>query len=300
VLDLVVAIEESGRGLLPDTLASSSLVATSLLVDGAPQAGRPHLPGLAEGRMRACLVDEGMRARQVSEGFVVSGSASTIRGADTADILLVVCRDPDVIVVVDRASPGVSVHPRRCFDTTRRTAEVIASDVAVAPHLVVARGPEAVRLIGRAERLGCLAIAADAVGGALGVIEIAVDYAKVRQQFGRSIGSFQAVKHPLVDAYVAAEIASSLVYDAARSIDANESDRRQRLAVAAAKGTACEAYMKASIIAVQTHGGLGFTKDVAAYLYLQRAKADERLHGRPRDHFVAIGELLTVETEDLW
>jgi alkylation response protein AidB-like acyl-CoA dehydrogenase len=290
--DMIVAVEECGRALAPDTLMVSGLLATALLSAPGSRTRPSRLPALAAGTLRACVVD-GLRVEPEGSGFAVSGTVAGVAGAANADIIVVISARPDVVLVLDRGPAGAQISARRGFDPTRQYGDVTAKHAVVTQDDLVADGSQARRLTERARLHQCVGLAADSVGGSGAALGLAIDQAKVREQFGRPIGSFQGVKYPIVDAHVATEIAKVITYDAAEALEAD--DRDAPLLVSAAKASACEAYLQASATAVQTFGGLGFTREVAPHLFLKRAAINDRTCGAQRVHYARIGESLSTQ-----
>jgi alkylation response protein AidB-like acyl-CoA dehydrogenase len=295
--DMIVAVEECGRALAPDTLMVSGLLATSVLSAPGSRTGPSRLLALSAGTRRACVV-EGLRVEPEGSGFAVSGTVTAVAGAADADSFVVISTKPDVVLVLDRGPAGAQISPRCGFDPTRQYGDVTVEHALVTQDELVAEGTQARRLAERARLHQCLGLAADSVGGAGAVLGLAIEQAKVREQFGRPIGSFQGVMYPIVDAHVATEIAKVITYDAAEALEAD--DRDAAMLVSAAKASACQAYLQASATAVQTFGGLGFTREVPAHLFLKRAAINERTCGAQRVHYARIGELLSTQGQLDW
>jgi alkylation response protein AidB-like acyl-CoA dehydrogenase len=266
-VEQVTVLVECGRGLVPDSVAAHGLACAALLAAGDERWIRE----LASGEARAAFAAGGRL-----DGDRLFGSITTTSEAASATVLVIAIPDGPIVALLS-SEPGVHVDPVNCFDTTRRYADMHFDGV-------------------RADRIGdsvesmadwvALTVAADAAGGTLGALELATDYAKLRQQFGRPIGSFQAIKHMLADVYVSTELARSLVHHAAAATSA--------VTVSAAKALATQNYLRASAAAVQVHGGMGFTQDVPAYLFLQRARTDDRTGGSARAHYRRLGELIAA------
>jgi alkylation response protein AidB-like acyl-CoA dehydrogenase len=280
----VIALIECGRGLVPDAVTAHAMACRALVAAGAP--AEPWLAELAGGR-RAAFVHGAVEA-----GGMLSGVVPLVPEAGQADLLVVSVHNGP-IVVVDVA--GVRRDHVSCLDTTRRWYDVRFDST---PMRVVAEDRAAESIRRGCVELARLSVAADATGGALGALRLAVEYARVRTQFGRPIGSFQAIKHLLADVYVGTELAQSLATHAARVID-GDLDHRD-LAIAAAKAVATEGYLKAAAAAVQVHGGMGFTQDVPAYLFLQRARVNERAGGSAREHYRDIGDRIAAGASLGW
>ncbi len=253
--ELVVVVEELGRALapgpfVPTVLASALLVATADVV-----VNKTLLPGLVDGtRTAAVALDADVDVREGA----ATGSASAVFGGGLADLLVIGTGDD--IAVVDVATGGVEVTVPPNLDPTRRSARVTL-DGASATVLAGAR-PALVDL-------ARLILSAEAVGIARECTARAADYAKIRQQFGRPIATFQAVKHHCANMLVATELATAAVWDAARAAAA--ADEQRSLAAAVAATLAGPAAYQCANLNIQVHGGIGMTWEHDAHLYLRRA-----------------------------
>jgi 3-oxochol-4-en-24-oyl-CoA dehydrogenase len=256
--ELVVVIEELGRAVAPGPFVPTVVASAVIGKNGDTDQRTRLLPGLIDGSVHAG-VGFGLGIT-VADGFA-GGPAGVVLGASVADLLVLVA-GADVLVL-ERSRAGVTVEVPDNLDPGRRSGRVVLENVAVTDADVLA---------GAAESLVALArtlFAAEAVGGAADCVESAVEYAKVRQQFGRTIATFQAVKHHCANMVVAAESAIALVWDAAR---ADVEDEQQfRLIAAAAAAQAFPAYVRNAELNIQVHGGIGFTWEHDAHLHLRRA-----------------------------
>ena len=192
---------------------------------------------------------------------VADGDAGIVLGAGLAELLLIAAGDD--VLVLDRDRAGVSVEVPENFDPTRRSGRVRLQNVSVSDDDVLPGARESA--LARARTL----LAAEAVGGAADCVDAAVDYAKVRQQFGRTIATFQAVKHHCANMLVAAESAIAAVWDASRaaSEDSSEDEAQFRLIAAVAAALAFPAYARNAELNIQVHGGIGFTWEHDAHLH---------------------------------
>ncbi|WP_051165522.1 acyl-CoA dehydrogenase family protein [Nocardia testacea] len=243
----------------------------------------------AAGGETACAGTGGIvptfRIGQTIEGFEISGTADFVLDARAATALLIPALAPDGSVRVAVAAPdaqGLRIEDRPVVDETRSLARVAAEGVLLAPEAVLAFcadivcGPRA--LYDRA----ALAVACDSLGVAAAMLDATVEYVRVREQFGRPVGSFQAVKHACADMLVDLTVARRLVADAlAAPLDGGPDARR---AVAAAKSCAGEVGVRIAGKAVQLHGGIGYTWESGIHRYLKRATLDRALFGSPADH----------------
>jgi len=253
--DLVVAVEELGRAVTPGAFVPT-VVASALLVADADDATRKtHLPGLADGsRAAAFALDSQLEVRDGA----AHGAVAVALGAGLADLLL--ARAGADVVLVDLRAGGATVDVPSNLDPTRRSGRVTLDGAAVTT------------LTGSGATLRDLArvvLSAEAVGVARGATEMAADYAKVREQFGRVIATFQAVKHHCANMAVATEVATATTWDAARAAAVGGDQRALTAAVAAT--VAGEAAYLCANLNQQVHGGIGMTWEHDAHLYLRRA-----------------------------
>lgn len=271
--DLGIVLEEAGRALLCAPLLSSTVLATrTLLALGDPAVAGHWLPPLAIGERTGTLLRGGTVA---AAGGRLTGEVSLVPDGHTADLLLVAVPTgtTTALYAVEAAGAGVRRARLGTLDLTRPLATVTLDGAAGELLAEDAGGAvEAAMLAGRT------ALAADAAGGAAALVDLTVAYAKERRQFGQPIGAFQAVKHHCADMFVAAETARAAAGYAARVVDADD-PAELALAAAMAKSVAADAYVTVAGLALQVHGGIGFTWDHPAHLHLKRAKADQHLLG---------------------
>ncbi len=270
--ELVVVIDELGRAVAPGPFVPTVVVSAVLAALGADHQKTRLLPGLIDGTRTGAVGFGG--SLTVADGRV-SGDAGVVVGVGLGDLLLLAAGDD--IVVVERSADGVAVELPGSLDRTRRSGRVTLTDVPaeVLPGARAAAVAYARTLFG-----------AEAVGGASDCVDSAVEYAKVREQFGRTIATFQAVKHHCANMLVASESALACVWDAARA--AGEDAQEFRLAAAAAAALAFPAYVRNAELNIQVHGGIGFTWEHDAHLHLRRALTVNALlggDGAPTDVF---------------
>ncbi len=256
--ELVVVIDELGRAVAPGPFVPTVVVSAVLSAVGTDAQKARLLPGLIDGSLTAAV---GFGGNLEIYDDRVSGDAGVVLGAGRADVLLLAAGED--MVVVGRGDAGVTVATPGSLDRTRRSGRVSLSDAVIGDNLLPGAREAA---LARTRTL----FAAEAVGGASDCVESAVDYAKVREQFGRTIATFQAVKHHCADMLVAAESAVACVWDAARAAGADSEDEF-RLAAAAAAALALPAYVRNAELNIQVHGGIGFTWEHDAHLHLRRA-----------------------------
>ncbi|MCX4974968.1 acyl-CoA dehydrogenase [Streptomyces sp. NBC_00620] len=275
LVDLAVVVEEAARGALPGPYAASVLASVVLARAGAYGLVR----ALGEGsRIGAVALDAGtLTAVAAGEGFVLDGTAPPVLSGADADLLVLAASGPGdgtVWVAVDAAD--LLVRPHESADPTRATAEVRAQGVRVPADRVLAVGSTLVR------DLAVVVLAADACGTAAWALDTAAEYAKVREQFGHPIGRFQGVKHLCADMLVRVEQARALTWDAARA--SQEPDGVRESVSALAAGVALDAAYSCAKDCVQILGGIGFTWEHDAHLYLRRALVARQLLGPGDGH----------------
>lgn len=279
-LGMALVLEEAGRALLPGPLFPCVLGAMVLDVCGDEEQVGRWLPSILSGDRVATLAlaqpDGGWepastetRASRVASGFVLHGTHPHVMAGARADLLFVLAQDGEggpVPFVLEPPSGGVSVEVERGVDPTRATARVVLDGAQVPEGARLGGGEASIDAVHRCARLW---LAAEMVGGAEAVLTMTTDYARQRVQFGRAIGSFQAVKHPLVDMMVGVEQARSLVYGAAAALDAGLPDAEPMSRMA--KAAASDVYAAAVRKGVQLHGGFGYTWECDVHLWFRRA-----------------------------
>ncbi|MFI0407447.1 acyl-CoA dehydrogenase family protein [Actinomadura sp. 3N508] len=279
--ELAVVFEEMGRAV---ACAPFLAVVTAAAALEAGDGGHDLLAGIADGSVIATLAvaEEDGRwdlgsVQTVFEGGVLRGTKSFVVDGHVADLLLVAARDGDGVGLYAVAGDegGVVREPLPTVDQTRKLARV-AFDGALARRV---GGAEAVA---RALDVGAVALAAEQLGGAQKTLDMTVEYAKVRHQFGRPIGSFQAIKHRCADMFVLVESARSAVLNAAAAAD--ERPEELPAAAALAKAYCSDAFFHTAGEAIQLHGGIGFTWEHDAHLYFKRAQGSRQLFGAPERH----------------
>ncbi|MHB1534213.1 MAG: acyl-CoA dehydrogenase family protein [Acidimicrobiales bacterium] len=291
--ELIVVLEEMGRALLCAPYFSTvALAANLLLASGDESAMTDYLPGLAGGDKIASVALAEASGRWDEEGVTLpatgSGGSWTLTGeklyvldGHIADVVLVAARSGSGISVfaVERGAAGFSSVPLSTMDQTRKQAKLTFAGTPA--RLVGAEGGGWAALSKMLD-LAAVALAAEQVGGAQKVLDMAVEYAKVRVQFGRPIGSFQAIKHKCADMLVEVESAKSAAYYAGWA--AAEDNDELPVVASLAKSYCSEAYFHAAAENIQIHGGIGFTWEHPAHLYFKRAKSSELLFGDPTYH----------------
>jgi alkylation response protein AidB-like acyl-CoA dehydrogenase len=298
--ELGVVLEEMGAALLCSPFFATIVLAAQALLASADEAAcARYLPGIAAGRTTATLAaaegnaswDPAMvsaRAERTPAGrasggwapgeWALSGKKSFVLDGAIADLVLVVARSTagPGLFAVDRGAPGLRAEPMTTLDPTRPMAALTFDQV---PAVLIGAEGRGGRLMSRVLDLASVALAAEQAGGARRCLEMSAEYAKTRYQFGRPIGSFQAVKHKCADMLVRVELAEATAREAARLADEDAAE----FPVAAATAHICcsTGYMFAAAENIQVHGGIGFTWEHPAHLYFRRAKSSELLFGGP-------------------
>lgn len=298
--ELAVVVEELGSVLyVGPFFATVALAGQTLSACDDAGARSRWLPGIADGSVTAALAvgEDGhtwtdrfaTTATRAGDTWTLAGTKRFVIDGATADLLLVFAATEDGVglFALDRTTDGVRTAHLDTLDLTRRLADVTFTGV---PATRV--GGEASALLAHASDLAVVALAAEQVGGTQRCLDETVAYAKLRVQFGRKIGSFQAVKHRAADVLLALETARSTMAYAAAVVD----DGGDEAALAAAlAGTVCsEAFTGAARANLQLHGGIGFTWEHDAHLHLKRAKSDQLLFGAPVHHRTRLGALAGI------
>jgi len=281
-------------------LASAVLAAWALLASGDEAAQADLLPGIASGETIATVAvpeDDGSwapgefraTARRSGEDYLLDGRKSFVLDGMIADLILVTASSEDgpALFAVGGDAPGLSRQAMQTLDMTRKQAALTLSGT---PGRLVGRPGAAAEIVAQAIRGGVLALAAEQVGGAQRCLDMAVGYAKVRHQFGRAIGSFQAIKHMCADMLLEVESARSAAYRAAWSAADGAADLP--LVASLAKAYCSEAYFHVAASNIQVHGGIGFTWEHDAHLYYRRARSAEVMLGTPASHREVVAGLL--------
>ena len=300
-LDLHPLMEEMGRALLCSPFFSTiCLGANALLLGGNGVQKERHLPGIAAGETTATLAyaekngqldAAGIEATcsRTAAGYILRGTKSYVLDGHTADLLIVAARTENSegaegvsLFLVPGDADGVKRTWLPTMDQTRRLASVELNDVLVPPDALVGEEGRGWALCERTLDLARIALAAEQVGAAEMCLDMSVEYAKVRKQFGRPIGSFQAIKHKCADMLMMIESARSAAFYASALAGQGEPDLEE--AASGAKAFCSDTLFQCAAENIQIHGGIGFTWEHAAHMYFKRAKAAEVLFGAPSFH----------------
>jgi alkylation response protein AidB-like acyl-CoA dehydrogenase len=292
-VELLVVLEEMGAALLCAPFFSSvALGANALLTSGDDDAKKSYLPGIASGETIATLAiteDNGkwdfggieLAATKSGDGWVLDGHKMFVIDGHVANLIIVAARTGAGVTLFAVAgdAAGLTRTPLPTMDQTRKQARLEFSGT---PAMMIGTEGGAEPGLSKTLDLAAVALAAEQVGGAQHVLDASVEYAKTRIQFGRPIGSFQAIKHKCADMLLEVESAKSAAYYAAWAA-AEDSDELPVVA-SLAKSYCSEAYFHSAAENIQIHGGIGFTWEHPAHLYFKRAKSSELLLGDPSYH----------------
>ncbi len=300
-VELAIVQQELGRRLVPSPFfASVCLAGRAIDNAGTEEQRKALLPALASGEQIGALVLTGVHGRAGLDAIGVelrcdgskyrlSGTASFVVAGHVADVLVVAARAPGSrglegvsLVALPANSTGVQVERLVMMDSTRTCARITFDRAALIREQVLGEPEAAGTAFERTLHLAQIALGAEQTGGAEGALDMTVTYVKERVQFGRAIGSFQAIKHRLADMMVLVEAAKSAVYYAAAAADEHDAELPQ--AAALVKAYCSDAFSNCAGNAIQLHGGIGFTWEHDAHLYFKRARASATLLGEPGYH----------------
>lgn len=301
-VDLAVLLEETGRGLLPGPLVSTSLAAAAISEFGGDEQKKRYLPSLADGSAIGTLAlleandtlgPEGvtLTATKDSAGYRLTGTKTFVHDAGVATLFVVAFRaDGEVtLAVVPASADGVTSKTYATIDATKRMGNLKLDNVRVPESDVIAGAGKGEAALVRLIDLAAVAVTAEMVGAMDRAHEITTGYAKERIQFGAPIGKYQGVKHPLAEMYVDIETSRSLVYYAAWCV--SENPDALPVAAARAKAYASEAFTHIGIDVVQLHGAIGFTAEYDIQLYLKRSKWALPAFGDTAFHYERLARL---------
>ncbi|MFJ4199497.1 acyl-CoA dehydrogenase family protein [Streptomyces sviceus] len=295
-VDLGIVFEEAGRALLGGPyFATVALAAEALLRCADEQARHDFLPGIASGETVATLAltegggrwdEQGIgltAAHDEAGGWRLTGVKTYVPDGHLADLMLVAARTPggiSLLAVETADAPGLARTPLPTLDQTRKQARVEFADT---PARLL--GPEGTAwpALERTLATAAVLLSAEQVGGAAAALDAAVEYTKIREQYGRPIGSFQGIKHKCADMLMEIESARSAAYGGLWALDAGDGTEIT-IAAALAQAFCAEAFTKVAADNIQVHGGIGFTWEHPAHLYFKRAKSSEVLLGTPSYH----------------
>ena len=311
LVDLVVLMEEMGRAVAPGPYFSTVLLGgLAILEAGSDAQKKEWLPKIAAGDKRVALAwmepsaqlgPAGVTLTAVKRGekFALSGTKLFVHDAHTADALVVAARtrpgagaDGVSLFLLPKGTKGLEVTLLPTMDQTRKLCEVACSDVTVGADALLGAAGAGWAPLSRVLDRATVALCAEMCGGAQKVLDMTVEYAKIRQAFGRPIGSYQGVKHRAADMLVDVENSKSITYYAAWALD--EGSPEAPLAVSMAKAYVSDAFRRVSAAGIQLHGGIGFTWEHDLHLYFKRAKGSEFTFGDATHHRERVAQLVNL------
>ena len=311
LVDLVVLMEEMGRAVAPGPYFSTVLLGgLAILEAGSDAQKKEWLPKIAAGDKRVALAwmepsaqlgPAGVTLTAVEKGgkYALSGTKLFVHDAHTADALVVAARtrpgagaDGVSLFLLPKGTKGLEVTLLPTMDQTRKLCEVACSDVTVGGDTLLGAAGSGWAPLARVLDRATVALCAEMCGGAQKVLDMTVEYAKIRQAFGRPIGSYQGVKHRAADMLVDVENSKSITYYAAWALDENSPEAP--LAVSMAKAYVSDAFRRVSAAGIQLHGGIGFTWEHDLHLYFKRAKGSEFTFGDATHHRERVAQLVNL------
>ena len=306
-LEQAILMEEMGRSLFPAPYLSSIVLGADLVLRaGNEEQKQQILPDVAAGERRLAVAQlepsgswgpDGIALEAAADGddLVLSGTKSYVIDGHTADSIVVAARTGGgegpggiSLVLVPGDADGLERRRVETMDQTRKQAELVFSDVRVPASAILGERDGGWAPLQETLERAVVAVAFEQVGGAQACLDMSVAYAKVRVQFGRPIGSFQAIKHKCADMLVQVESAKSAAYYAGWA--AAEDPDELRVVGPLAKSFCSEAYFFCAAENIQVHGGIGFTWEHDAHLFFKRAKTDELLFGTPAEHRAVLAD----------
>lgn len=306
-VDLVALMEVMGEALLASPFfATVCLAANALLAAASDEQKAEHLPAIAAGQTTATLALTEANGRWDASGietvvdadgdsFLLRGTKTFVTDGADADLLVVAARergskdsDGVSLFLVTGDSAGLQRRPLPTMDQTRRQGEIVLNEVRLGADALMGERGRGWPALRSALDLAAIALGAEQVGGAERCLDMSVTYAKERVQFGRPIGSFQAIKHKCADMLLLVESARSAVYYAAAAADSRESREELSTLTSLAKAYCSDAYFRCAAEALQIHGGVGFTWEYDVHLHFKRAKSSETLLGDAAYHREAL------------
>jgi len=294
-VDMVVVLEEMGRAVLPGPFFSTVILAGIAIVEGgSAEQKAKYLPKIGDGSLKATLAHlepsgrwdaEGIQltAKEAGGKWTLDGTKLFVPDANVADLFVVAARTSGkgaegvTLFLVDAKASGVGVTMLKTMDQTRKLGEVTFKNVSVGADAVLGKVGGGWGLLERVADRAKVGLAAEMCGGAQKVLEMSVEYAKVREQFGKPIGSFQAIQHKCANMLVEVESSKSITYYAAWAV-ANDVAEAP-LAAAMAKAYTSDAYRHTAGEGIQIHGGIGFTWEHDMHIFFKRAKSSEVTFG---------------------
>jgi alkylation response protein AidB-like acyl-CoA dehydrogenase len=303
LVDLAVVAAEHGRVVLPSPFLPTVVAADAIATAPNASARKEIVPQLAAGTATAAwafaepgqpwsMAGLGLRAGRDGDGFTLDGQKVAVQDARSARWLLLdaVLDGEPARFVIGTDAAGLTMQRQRAFDITRELDDITVDTVRLPAGSLLSRGAEAGQGIERSLRMITVLACAELVGVAEQLLTMTIEHVKVREQFGRPIGSFQAIKHKCATMRIWAQASAAATYYAAMAVDAGAADAE--LAVSVAKAYVGDAVSRLAGEALQAHGGIGFTWEHDLHLYLRRAKSNQLLYGDPDWHRERLCQLL--------
>jgi alkylation response protein AidB-like acyl-CoA dehydrogenase len=312
MVELAIVLDEMGRAAYPGPFfATTVLASAAIAASGQDNQMARYLPDLARGRTKAtlALIEDAlswtaagvkMRAERQGTDFVLSGQKRFVPFAHVADLILVAARtgvgaDGTTVFAVPSEAAGLHQVANVEMDHTSKTSTLTFDNVVVASDAVIGEVDRGWAVIAPVLQRAAIAASAEMLGAARRCMDMSVEYAKVRQQFGQPIGAFQAIKHACAEMLLEVENAHAATYYAAWALDASSPDAE--LAASVAKAYVGDASRKVCGSSIQVHGGIGFTWEYDLHLYVKRAKHLEPLYGDADFHRERALQLVLARTE---
>jgi alkylation response protein AidB-like acyl-CoA dehydrogenase len=290
MVESAILLEELGRAAYPGPYWPTVLAAAAIEAAGADAQKKRWLSAIATGDARAtlALLDADLdwdpaamtaRAEKTPRGWALSGTKRFVPWAHVANVLLIPARalEGPTLFLVDPSAAGLKLSPVQGMDLSTRWVQIDMDKGPAAADAVLGTPGQAAPLLSSLVRRGAVGAAAEMLGASRRCLDMAVGYAKVREQFGQPIGSFQAIRHKCAEMLLEVENSHSAVYYAAWALDTKAEDGE--LAASVAKAYVGDAARKVCGEAIQVHGGIGFTWEYDLHIYFKRAKALEPMYG---------------------
>jgi acyl-CoA dehydrogenase len=299
--EVVPVVEQMGRHLVPSPFVATSLAAQALIAGGSDTQKAEWLPRIVGGAVATLALAEAHGdwdvthieavAERTADGFALSGEKTFVLWADSAEVIVASVRvdgAPALLMLKASDIPAGALRREAIVDETKRSFAIRLDGIIVPADALLSAG-DAAQVLEQLDLAAALLQSAEMCGGTQGVISYTLDYLRTRKQFGKVIGEYQALKHPMVDAYSTYEKARSHLYSAAHSFG---DQGRGEIAVRMAKASADTAYSFAADRAIQFHGGFGFTHDCDAGLHRRAAIFQASQFGDAAWHREKLADLL--------
>lgn len=301
-VELAIIMMEMGRNLYPSPYLSSVCMAASAILNSGSEAQKESLlPDIASGKRIAALAYMSVTGKQTPDatlselegGFRLHGSSGFVPYGHVADLFVIAARSPNGelhLLTLDASTPGLSVERHTTMDMTRPLSTLRFDNITINADQLLGSPEKATSALERTLDLARIALAAEQAGGAEAILDMTVNYSKDRIQFGRPIGSFQALKHRMADMMVETETAKTAAYYAACIADEGSDELAEAAAIA--RAYCSDAFSNCAGHGIQLHGGIGFTWEHDAQLYFKRARGSAVLLGDPATQREKVAQLI--------